>query len=207
MSHVRKGRHLRSSLPKECKTNRVDMGSHRIKLLAACVVACLALVACGGAQSRKERHMARGQEYFTEGNFEKARVEFRNALQIEPNDAEARFMHGQALERVGNLRDAAGMYQAAIDANPDHVNARANLARMFVFAGAPERAMELLEPAMKTHPDDPDLLTSRAAARVQLKDLEAGSADARRALELAPTSENATALLAATLQQQGRNAE
>lgn len=183
------------------------MSSHRTKLLAVCALACLALVACGGAQSRKARHMSRGQEFYLAGNYEKARVEFRNALQIEPNDADARFMHGQALERLGNLREAAGMYQAAIDANTGHVKARANLARMFVFAGAPERALEYVEPGLIAHPDDPDLLTSRAAARMQLKDVAGGLEDARKALEIAPDNENATALIASSYTQQNRTAE
>jgi Flp pilus assembly protein TadD len=183
------------------------MSAHRTKLLVVCALACLALVACGGAQSRKTRHMSRGQEFFLAGNYEKARVEFRNALQIEPNDSDARFMHGQALERLGNLREAAGMYQAAIDANTNHLKARANLARMFVFAGAPERALEYVEPGLLASPTDPDLLTSRAAARIQMKDIEGGMDDARKALELAPENENAAALLASSYRQQDRTAD
>lgn len=183
------------------------MSAHRTKLLAVCALAALALVACGGAQSRKTRHMSRGQEFFVAGNFEKARVEFRNALQIEPNDADARFMHGQSLERLGNLREAAGMYQAAIDADTNHFKARANLARMFVFAGAPERALEYVEPGLIASPADPDLLTSRAAARIQMKDVEGGVEDARKALEIAPDNENAAALLASSYRQQGRTSD
>jgi len=34
-------------------------------------------------------HMERGRQYLAAGNLEKARIEFRNALQIEPKDAEA----------------------------------------------------------------------------------------------------------------------
>jgi tetratricopeptide (TPR) repeat protein len=180
------------------------MYARKLMLAVMAVVACSALVACGGAQSRKTRHMSRGQEYMQAGNFDKARVEFRNALQIEPNDAQARFLHGQSLERLGNLREAAGMYQAAIDVNTDHAAARANLARMFVFAGAPERALEFVEPGLVKYPDDPDLLTSRAAARMQLKDLPAATEDARRALVLDPANENAAALLASIYRQEGR---
>ncbi len=39
----------------------------------------------------------------TQGNFEKARLEFRNALQIDPNNAELRFQAGMAAEKTGNL--------------------------------------------------------------------------------------------------------
>lgn len=180
------------------------MHARKLKLALVAGVACCALIACGGAESRKTKHMARGQEYLQEGNFDKARVEFRNALQIAPNDPQARFMHGQSLERLGNLREAAGMYQAAIDVDADHAAARANLARMFVFAGAPERALEYVEPGLVKNPDHADLLTSRAAARLQLKDPGGATEDARRALVIDPANDNAAALLASIYRQEGR---
>ena len=36
--------------------------------------------ACGGADARKERYLAKGQELMAAGNYEKARLEFRNAI-------------------------------------------------------------------------------------------------------------------------------
>ncbi len=162
------------------------------------------LSACGGANDRRAAHMERGQRYYTEGNFEKARVEFRNALQISPNDAEARFMSGKVAEKLGDLRTAAGMYQGTIDVQPDHAQARANLGRMFVFGGAPARAMDVIEPGLAKHPDDPDLLTVRGAARMQLKDKAGALADAERAVKLAPENENAIALLASLYRNAGR---
>ena len=60
-------------------------------LLACLVVSVVATSGCGGAQARRAKHMEKGQAYMTAGNFEKARVEFQNALQYAPPDAEARF--------------------------------------------------------------------------------------------------------------------
>jgi tetratricopeptide (TPR) repeat protein len=157
--------------------------------------------ACGGAEARLEGHLSRGMEYFAQENYEKARVEFGNALQIAPNHAEARFMSGRVAERLGNIRDAARSYQGAIDVDPQHVRARANLGRIFVFGGAPERAMEIIEPVMATAPNDAELLTVRAAARMQLQDRDGALADAERAVQLDPTDESAVALLASMYRQ------
>jgi Tfp pilus assembly protein PilF len=135
---------------------------------AACVaLLAVSLVACGGAENRKARHLENGREYLEAENFEKARVEFRNALQIDPNDAESRYLLGRSLEKLGNVREAAGMYQAAIDSNADHLGARASVGRIFVFGGAPDRALEYIAPGLLKAPDDPDLLTVRAAAKSQ----------------------------------------
>jgi tetratricopeptide (TPR) repeat protein len=173
-------------------------------LLLALVATLAALCACGGADARRASHMARGQKYFAEDQLEKARIEFADALQIAPNDAQARFMGGRVAERLGNVRAAAGMYQGAIDVNPDHLQARARLGRLLVLSGAPARALELIGPALAHHPDEPDLLAVRAAARAQLKDTGTALIDAARAVQLDPLNEGAVSLLAGLYWQTGQ---
>jgi tetratricopeptide (TPR) repeat protein len=165
-------------------------------VLAATCVAVIALGGCGGAQARKARHLEKGHEFYAAGNFDKARVEFRNALQIAPNDAEARYENGLVDERLGNAREAAQFYQGVIDVDADDVKARAALGRLYLFSGAPEKGLETIKPGLLKHPDDAGLLTVRAAARVQLKDSDGALLDAQRAVQLAPASEDAAAVLA-----------
>ena len=174
--------------------------------VAATLLSTLMLTGCGGAETRKGEHMQRGQEYFTAGNWEKARVEFRNALQVTPDDAEARFMNARVAEKLNNITDAARLYQSTIDIAPDHVRARAALSRMYVFGGAPDKALELIRPGLEKHPDDPELLTVRAAARIQQKDRTGALEDAEKAHKLAPENENAAAVLASLYQQKGEAA-
>ncbi|HKF97076.1 MAG TPA: tetratricopeptide repeat protein, partial [Steroidobacteraceae bacterium] len=83
-----------------------------------------------------------------------------------------------------------------MDADPGHVQARAHLGRLYVLADLPEKALELIAPALSDHPEDADLLTVRAAARARLKDESAALADAQRAVQLAPENESAVLLLA-----------
>jgi len=163
-------------------------------LALAC--ATLFVTGCGGAQARKATHLGKGQTFLAEGNFEKARVEFRNALQIAPTDSQSRYFNGVVDEKLGNPREAAQFYQGAIDANTDNVAARAALGRLYLFAALPEKAIDTVKPAIIKHPDDPDLLTVRAAAETQLKNPEAALADAERAAKLAPNNENVIAVLA-----------
>jgi tetratricopeptide (TPR) repeat protein len=177
-----------------------------IVLVAA--VAVVGLCACGGADARKARHLEKGQAFLAADNVEKARVEFRNALQIAPNDSEARYENGVVDEKLGNPREAAQYYQGAIDSNSDNARARAALGRLYLFSGAPDRAMELIKPALVTHPEDAGLLTVRAAAYLQLKDQDSALADAEHAVILAPSNEDSIAVLAGiyNAKQQTQNA-
>src|SRR6202011_3788996 len=167
----------------------------RLVLCATCVAA-LVLAGCGGAQARKARHLEKGQAFFAANNYEKARVEFRNALQIAPNDSEARYENGLVDEKLGNAREAAQFYQGAIDVNADNVPARVALGRLYLFSGAPDKALETIQAILLKHPEDAGLLTVRAAAHVQLKDSDGALQDALQAVQLAPSSEDAVAVLA-----------
>ena len=154
------------------------------------------LSGCGGAEGGRANHIARGQKYLAEGKLGKARVEFADALQISPGDSEGRYLSGLVMERSGDLRAAASFYQGTIDVEPGHVQARARLARLYLLSRSPDKALELVKPALAGHPEDPDLLTVRAVARAQLTDRAGALADAERATQLAPTNEDAVAALA-----------
>jgi predicted Zn-dependent protease len=167
----------------------------RFGRLVTVVVAAL-LLACGGAQARKIAYMAKGREYYAAHDFDKARLEFRNAMQLDPNDAEASFMAGQTDERLGNWLEAAQMYQDAIQSNGKHLGARAQLGMLYVLSGAPDKAIGLIEPGLAIAPEDADLLTARAAARQQMGDKVGARADAEKAVHVAPTNESATVQLA-----------
>jgi tetratricopeptide (TPR) repeat protein len=141
--------------------------------------------------------MASGRRYLEAGNLEKASVEFRNALQIEPRSDEALYLNGRVAERRGSLHEAVDYYQSAVDVDPNDAKARASLAKIFVLGGVTQRALEIISPGLLEHPDDPDLLAARAAARHQLKDDVEARHDAERAVQLAPANENAISVLAA----------
>ncbi|HEY2679099.1 MAG TPA: tetratricopeptide repeat protein [Steroidobacteraceae bacterium] len=165
-------------------------------LLPLAALVLLSAAGCGGAESRKAKHLEKGQSYLAAGNLEKARVEFQNALQIAPKDAEARFEMGVIDEKLQNARQAAQYYQAVLEVDPDHVGARTKLARLYLFSSMPDKALDLIQPALEKHPDNAELLSLRSAVRVQQKDPAGALADAERAVQLAPANEDAVAILA-----------
>jgi Flp pilus assembly protein TadD len=171
--------------------------------VAAFVACALLLAACGGPQSRLASHMQRGQSYLADGNYAKASIEFRNAMLIDPKSPAARVMAGRAAEGLGRIRDAAGLYQSVVDTTPDNVEARVGLARVMVLGGASQRAIDIVTPGLAKHPDDPGLLTYRAAARMRLKDTAGALADVQHALKVAPGDIEAISLRASMYRNAG----
>ncbi len=171
---------------------------------AVLVIAAAALAACGGAEARKAKHVEKGQSFLAAGNVEKARVEFRNALQIAPTDSAVRYDNGVVDEKLGNMREAAQFYQGAIDSDADNVRARASLGRLYLFSGAPQQALDIVAPSLTKHPDDAGLLTVRAAARMQLKDPAGAQSDAEYAVRLDNSNADAVAVLAGVYKAEGK---
>ena len=55
---------------------------------------------------------------------------FEQALRIRPDDAEAHYNLGVALEQVGRLQEAMVHYEHALWINPDHAKAQKALVRL-----------------------------------------------------------------------------
>jgi tetratricopeptide (TPR) repeat protein len=178
--------------------------ANRLTILAVVLVA-VSSTACGGAQARRAKHMAKGREFFAAANYPKARVEFQNALQIAPTDAEARYENGLVDEKLGKIREAAQFYQATIDVAPDFIGARAHLARIILLSGDVARALDLVKPGLEKHSDDVDLLVVRAVGRWRDKDADGAMSDAQRAVALDPKNEDAVSALAGLYTSSGAN--
>jgi tetratricopeptide (TPR) repeat protein len=173
--------------------------------LALILVAAVLTCACSGAQSRYESHMRHGQELFARGEFAKASVEFRNAMQIHPKDPAAMVMAGKTAEQLANYRQAVRFYRSALELAPDEVNARVQLGRLLILGGAADDAEEVIRPALERHPDNAPLLAVRAALRLARQDLAGAAADADRAIHLDPGNENAVALRAGLYRHNGES--
>jgi len=73
--------------------------------LAIAIVATL-LAACGDSNEREAKYLKRGEALFESGEYEKARLEFKNAAQIKPTSPEVRYRLGLVDEAEGDLRNA-----------------------------------------------------------------------------------------------------
>lgn len=177
------------------------------KLLAvlATAVTLLGMSGCGSAEQRKARYIEKGEALLAQDNVEKARLEFRNALQIDPKDAQAHYQSGRAAERLGDPKQAVAHYQAAIDNDSKHLIARAALGRLFLLGGAPDRALQIVEAGLAQDSKNAQLLTVRAAGRAQRGDMPGAFEDAEAAAAAAPDDEYAIALLASLYRQNARS--
>ena len=146
------------------------------KLTAASVLVA-SLVACGGAEDRKIKYLEKGKVYLADKNYEKARIELKNVLQIDPKFAEAYFWMGQLEENNKELRKAVGNYKKAIELDPEYVDAKIKLSKIYIIASTKdliEKAKNLLSEVKKSEPNNVEAEFARALIVFKVEDKAKG---------------------------------
>jgi len=150
-------------------------------LAPAAVVATvlLLLLACSPG-SREASFLKRGKHYLEKRDYARAVLEFRNARQIMPQDAEPYYQEGLAYLGLGNRSSAFQSLSKAIQLNPKHVSAQVKLTELLASS---ERHLYEAEQHGKTAltlaPDNPDALNALATTELRL----GNEAEALRYLE------------------------
>jgi len=162
------------------------------------------LTSCGGSkEDRKTSYFQKGMELYEQGNYVKARLEFKNVLQIDPKDAEGYYMFGQIEEKDQNWRKAYALFTRAVELDPSHSGAQVHLGRLYALSGAPEKALESAAMVLKTEPDNPAALVLKGLANARLGKKDAAIKEARSAIDIDPKNADAISLLSALYADQG----
>lgn len=168
---------------------------HRLVTKSLLIALVIALTACSGAEGRKAKHMQKGNELFARQNYEKARLEYKNILQIDPKDVAGRYALAQTLEKMEKFRAAAGHYLRVIELDPNHTQAKIRMGRIYLAARAIDKADTLVEDTLALSQDNADALALRGAIKLVRGDKPGALVAANRALAVEPANLDAVSLL------------
>jgi tetratricopeptide (TPR) repeat protein len=118
-----------------------------------------------------------------------------------------RFEEAFTLHQQGRMGEAQQAYQAVLDAEPEHVEARLHLGAVFLAQNRISEAETAFRRALASAPDSPLAHANLAAAQQAFGRHAEAVSSYRRALEFAPELVDAWFGLAACLQALGRNDE
>lgn len=113
----------------------------RKKLLVVALTAIM-LVGCGGKEERKAKYLERGKAFIAEDNWDKARVEIKNVLQVDPKSAEAYYLMGQVEDKQQEWAKAFGNYSKAVELDPELIDARLRLAQFYQLQASGYKAQD-----------------------------------------------------------------
>jgi protein O-GlcNAc transferase len=120
------------------------------------------------------------------GNYESATKYIGEALQHNPNIADAHFNLGAALKKQGQYHKAITCYQRALQLNPYFPEAYCNLGVIFLEQGHYEEAMIYFEKALQINPMFVDVLVNLGVLHKEIGNVNKAENYYRSALQIKP---------------------
>ena len=153
-------------------------------------IIALSTTGCDSKEEREKKYLERAREQIEQGDLVKARLEVRNALQINNQSAEAFYVRAQILEEDALLREMMAALDAAVAADPTYLPAQ--MKRVYVyFAFGPAGAnftKATLDKILEIDPNNAEAITLQG--RVALRDGDVEGAIAFAELALAKDSKS-----------------
>ncbi|MEP6502028.1 MAG: tetratricopeptide repeat protein, partial [Betaproteobacteria bacterium] len=147
-------------------------------LLGALV--CVSLAACTSKAQRIESGLRKGAQYVAQSDWDRASVEARNVLQIDPKSADAILIVAQIADGKGALRNAYAGYTKVLELKPASVPARLGLARLYLLSGDLKQADDQIAAVLAIDANNVRAQALAAAALARHGNKEEALAAARR---------------------------
>ncbi len=96
------------------------------------VFSVMGLTSCNAPEAKYEKHLHRGDSYYEQGDYIKARLEYKNAAKIIPTDPRAIYALGLVEEAEGNLQSALSAFLVTEQQSPDFKPVLIKLAEFFL---------------------------------------------------------------------------
>jgi tetratricopeptide (TPR) repeat protein len=122
----------------------------------------------------------KGMDLIAAQKFAEAESVLGSARTEAPQDPQAAYYHGVALEGLGRGEDAKSAYEAALKLDPKLLEASQNLSALLVEMDQPSDALAVADGGLASYPENGGLLGNRALALGAL-----GSPEAKAAFEKA----------------------
>ncbi len=157
----------------------LSKGSYRTIFILAVL---LCLNACGGSGDTAEQHLSNAKTSFQQNKINEAVIELKNALQKDPDLAEARWLLGKAYIGMGNGPAAVKEIERAAALGYSTPESQFALYQGMLLKGDFQEVLDLTEAAAASQPTA-RLLSLRAEAHLGLKHAEAAKESFTQALE------------------------
>ncbi len=153
------------------------------------------IAACSSGEDRQEKYLERAQAYFEEGDIDKARIEARNVLQINPKNTAARQLLGEISYDDGDIRKAYGMFLSVLDENPDNIAAHTSMAKIYIAVKDYDKTIEHSNSILAIESDNALVLGYKALALAGQGNIAKAEEVAAEALLLDPGSTEALGVM------------
>jgi tetratricopeptide (TPR) repeat protein len=178
----------------------------RARSFSIVVLSGLVLLACRSNEQAIAAHLKRGDEYQANKKYAEAVIEYKNALQIDPNQSNAHFGLAKSFLQLGQAKEGFWELRETVRLDPKNHDAVLQFAQIAIYAGELEEALKRADAVIAEDPNDEKAWMVKGQAHDGLKQPAEALAAFQKAAEVAPQSEPARLVLAHYLWRNGDRA-
>jgi len=146
----------------------------------------LILQACSDPAEKTAEYLQSGKSFYAQQNYSKAKVEFKNALQIDNKLADAYYHLALIDEKDKNWKGMFSNLNQVIKLDPVQNEARLKLAKLYLLSGETENSKAQVDLVLASTADNPDAIALNGAILLKQGDNAAALAAAEKALAINP---------------------
>ncbi len=113
-----------------------------------------ALSACSSREEKRDHFMKRGASLEKSHKLLRARVEYKNAVQVDPNCVNCLLSLARVEMELGNLRNAYQAFSTALQLAPDRSDIKLSLAKLYLVTRSGDKAEKLCAEVLETEPEN-----------------------------------------------------
>ena len=107
-------------------------------------VALLAVTACQSEEEKLAEHLSRADTYLEEEQYPEAIIEYKSALQIDPNSGAAHWGLAQSHVKNDEAREGFWELRETVRLDEGNVAAKLQFGQLSIIAGEPEEARTIM---------------------------------------------------------------
>jgi tetratricopeptide (TPR) repeat protein len=166
---------------------------------AGFLLTTLLITGCAlGPQAKEARFLERGKSYMAKKDYNRAAIEFQNAIRVNKTDAEPYYQLALTYIAMGDAQRSYRALNKAVQLNPKHRQAQIKMAELLALGDEKnvEDAKALANGVLAISPNNADALNAIAIAEWRLGKQRDAEIDFMRALSQAPENLQASLNLA-----------
>jgi putative PEP-CTERM system TPR-repeat lipoprotein len=175
-----------------------------LKYVLVLLVSFSGLTACGSSADSAARFIESGKDLLAENKPEKARIEFKNAIQVDPKVAEPYYQLALLDEKAKSWKSMYANLLRVEELNPLHHEATIKLGQLYLLSGNNEFAMERADKVLSNEPENTLAWILKSSVELKKENHDLAMEHVEHALKIEPLNIEAISLKAILLNKQGK---
>ncbi|PXF57305.1 MAG: hypothetical protein C4B58_10420 [Deltaproteobacteria bacterium] len=118
------------------------------------LILCLAISACSSPQEKRDSFMTKGEKLEAGKDYVRARLEFKNAIKVDPQCVDCYAGLAGVEIALKNFREAYAAYSRAVELAPERMDLQLALGRLFLLGRSADKAEEKARLIISKEPDN-----------------------------------------------------